>query len=156
VAWKWAFSTVSTWRITSPMAIFWVGVFPQRGGTRDASGEPSCSAPSRGKTWRRFQGSWRFFLPSYFVLFGAFMCIYYQVVSGFKLSRCKPSLVSLSLHSTTEYYTWLVRSASSPLSQSRFFLNVTDANLYIDYLFHVYPSCSLPRPVLDSNQILLF
>jgi hypothetical protein len=84
------------------------------------------------------------------------MRVYYQVVAGFKFSGSKPLLVSLSLHSTKEYFPWLVGSASFPLSQSRFFHTVAGANHYIDYLYRVYPSCAVPRPGLDSNQLLLF
>jgi hypothetical protein len=91
-----------------------------------------------------------------FVIWGFYMRIYYQVSAGFKFSSSKPLLVSLSLHSTSEYFPWLVNSVSSPLSQSRFFHSITQANHYIDYLYRVHPSCAVPRPVLDSNQPLLF
>jgi hypothetical protein len=84
------------------------------------------------------------------------MRTYYQVSAGYKFSGCKPLLVSLSLYSTSEYVPWLVSSAASPLSLSRFFHSVKQANHYIDYLYRVYPSCAVPRPVLDSNQPLLF
>jgi hypothetical protein len=84
------------------------------------------------------------------------MRVYYQVVAGFKFSGSKPLLVSLSLHSTKKYFPWLVGSANSPLSYSRFFQTVTQANHYIDYLYRVYPSCAVSHPVLDSKQPLLF
>jgi hypothetical protein len=118
-------------------------------------------ALSGGKTWWRsgFKAviSFRHILRC----LGVFMRVYYQVVAGFRFSGSKLLLVSLSLHSTKEYFPWLVGSASSPLSQSRFFHTVTQANNYIEYLYRVYPSCAVPRPVAylryeDSKQLLLF
>jgi hypothetical protein len=81
---------------------------------------------------------------------------YYQVSATFKLSGCKPSLVSLSLHTTSLYFPFLVGSISSLLSHSRFFRSVPEANQYIDYLFSRYPTSTAPRPVLDAKQPTLF
>jgi hypothetical protein len=92
-----------------------------------------------------------------FSLFGGFfMRVYYQVIAGFKLSGGKPSLVSLSLHSTSEYFPFLVPSWSSCLSHSRFFKTVNQAKEYINYLYRIYPLCAIPYPVLDNKQLLLF
>jgi hypothetical protein len=87
---------------------------------------------------------------------GCFMSTYYQVYSIYKFSGSKPQLVSLSLHSTTEYFPFLVGSNTSLLSHSRFFHTVPEAEHYISYLFSRYPKCGLPRPVLDAQQFLLF
>ena len=84
------------------------------------------------------------------------MRVYYQVVAGFKLTRGKPSLISLSLHSTSVFSPYMVGSSSSVLSYSRFFRTVTEAENYITYLFSIYPNCGLPRPVLDASQPRLF
>jgi len=84
------------------------------------------------------------------------MRVYYQVVAGFKLTRGKPSLISLSLHSSLVFHPYMVGSASSLLSYSRFFRTVTEADSYITHLFSIYPKCGLPRPVLDAHQPLLF
>jgi len=81
------------------------------------------------------------------------MRTYYQVSAGFKLSRCRPSLVSLSLHSTSVYFPFLVGSV---LSQSRFFYSAKEAQGYINYLYKVYPTTTVPYPVLDALQPLLF
>jgi hypothetical protein len=81
---------------------------------------------------------------------------YYQVSVTFKLFRGKPSLVSLSLHSTPVYFPFLVGSVSFLLSHSRFFRSVPEAERYINYLFSRYPTSTVPRPVLASKQPLLF
>jgi hypothetical protein len=80
------------------------------------------------------------------------MRIYYQVIAGFAFSAGKPSLVSLSLHSTSEYFPFLVGSYTT-LSNSRFFHTVTQANHYINYLYSRYPNSKAPRPVLDALQL---
>jgi hypothetical protein len=84
------------------------------------------------------------------------MRIYYQVCTGFKFSGCKPQLVSLSLHSTSEYFPYLAGSPTSLLSHSRFFHTVPEAEHYISYLFSRYPNSTTPRPVLDALQPSLF
>jgi acyl-CoA thioesterase len=84
------------------------------------------------------------------------MRTYYQVCAGFKFSGCKPLLVSLSLHSTPEYFSYLAGSVSSPLSHSQYFHTLPEANHYISYLFSRYPNSTAPRPVLDALQPLLF
>jgi len=81
---------------------------------------------------------------------------YYQVSSSYKFSQGKPSLVSLSLHSTSIYFPFLVGSPFYLLSHSRFFHTQKEANHYINYLFARYPNCGLARPVLDAHQLLLF
>jgi len=84
------------------------------------------------------------------------MRTYYQVIATFKLSGGKPSLSALSLHSTQEYFPFLVPSIGSLLSHSRFFHSLPKANLYIEYLFSRYPDSAAPRPILDAKQLLLF
>jgi len=81
---------------------------------------------------------------------------YYQVSATYKLSSGKPLLVGLSLHSTSEYYPYLVGSPFSMLSYSRFFRTLHEANHYINYLFSRFPNCGLSRPILDPQQLLLF
>jgi len=81
---------------------------------------------------------------------------YYQVFATFTLSGGRPSLSGLSLHSTTEYYPFMVGSYSSLLSHSRYFHTQKEANNYIDYLFSKFPNCGIPRPALDPQQLLLF
>jgi hypothetical protein len=81
---------------------------------------------------------------------------YYQVSATFKLCRGKPLLVSLSLHTTSIYFPFPVFSTSSLLSHSRFFHTVPAAQGYISYLFSRHPTSSVPRPVLDAGQPLLF
>ena len=81
---------------------------------------------------------------------------YYQVCATYKLLSGKPSLVSLSFHTTPVYFPFLVGSYTSPLSQSRYFRTVKKANNYINYLYLRYPNSTAPRPVLDASQPLLF
>jgi hypothetical protein len=85
-----------------------------------------------------------------------FVSTYYQVCATYKLSASKPPLVGLSLHSTSEYFPFLVGSPTSYLSQSRYFHTVWEAEHYINYLFSRYPDSTAPRPVLDADQFLLF
>jgi hypothetical protein len=87
---------------------------------------------------------------------GGKMKTYYQVFARFSLSAGKPSLVSLSLHSTSEYFPFLVRSLTSMLAHSRFFYTVPQAQTYIDYLYSRYPDSTATPPVLDSTQLDLF
>jgi len=84
------------------------------------------------------------------------MSVYYQVCASFKLTGGKPSLVGLSLHSTSEYFPFLVGSPTSLLSHSRFFHSLPEAEHYISYLFSRYPNSGLALPVLDAKQLLLF
>jgi len=84
------------------------------------------------------------------------MSTYYQVCVSFSLSHGKHSLKSLTLHTTSEYFPFMVPSHSSNLSLSRFFLILPQAEEYISYIFSRYPNSGIPRPVLDSNQIQLF
>ena len=82
---------------------------------------------------------------------------YYQVCASFRLSAGSPSLVSLSLHTVSEYYPFLAYpGGSSLLSLSRFFRSVPEAEQYINYLFSLYPNSTAPMPVLDPLQFLLF
>jgi len=81
---------------------------------------------------------------------------YYQVCSTFKLTKGKPQLVNLTLHTTSEYYPFIVSSFTSPPTNSRFFHSVREANQYINYLFSRYPKCGLSSPVLDASQGRLF
>ena len=78
---------------------------------------------------------------------------YYQVVAGFKLSKGKPSLISLSFHTVDQYFLFLVPENSS-LSYSRFFYSVPEARHYIKYLYCIYPSCSIPYPVLSDSTVV--
>jgi hypothetical protein len=84
------------------------------------------------------------------------MRFYYQVIAGFAFSAGKPSLVSLSLHSTPEYFPFLVGSYTT-LSHSRYFHTVAQANHYINYLYSRYPNSkaanTVSRPVLDALQL---
>jgi len=84
------------------------------------------------------------------------MRTYYEVYVSFKLSRGKPSLVSLSLHSSYIYFPFLVCSPSSFLSHSRYFHSVKEAQGYINYLFKCFPTTTAPYPVLDFLQPSLF
>jgi nucleosome binding factor SPN SPT16 subunit len=84
------------------------------------------------------------------------MTIYYQVCPSYALFKGKPQLVSVSLHSTPEYHQSIIITASKPLSTSRFFHNVTQAQTYISYLFSRYPNSKLKKPVLDANQLSFF
>jgi len=93
-------------------------------------------------------------LSAYFVW--VCMSTYYQVYASYKLSAGKPSLVGLSLHSTSVYFPYLVGSYTSLLSQSRYFHTVKEAEHYINYLYSRYPDSTAPRPVLDALQPLLF
>ena len=81
---------------------------------------------------------------------------YYQVCANFMLLGSRPSLVSLSLHSTSEYYPFLVGSHASNLSISRYFRSLNLAKQYIAYLYSRYPNSTAPMPVLDPLQLLLF
>jgi len=84
------------------------------------------------------------------------MSVYYQVYVSFKFVNGKAKLASLSLHSSSVYFPFLVPSLSSVLSYSRFFHTQKEANQYIDYLFKHHPNSGLPRPTLDALQPLLF
>ena len=84
------------------------------------------------------------------------MKTYYQVFVRFSLSAGKPSLVSISLHSTSEYFPFLVGSAFTLLAHSRFFLTVAQAETYIKYLYSRYPASTATPPVLDGDQLDLF
>jgi demethoxyubiquinone hydroxylase (CLK1/Coq7/Cat5 family) len=84
------------------------------------------------------------------------MSHHYQVFANYILEQGKPSLVELSLHSTSEYFPFLVGSYTSLLSHSRFFHTVPEAEHYINYLFSRYQNCGLARPALDALQLLLF
>jgi hypothetical protein len=93
---------------------------------------------------------------SIFLLYGGFsMSLYYQVCSSFSFSESKPALVAVTLHTTSEYFPFLVGSYSS-LSNSRFFRSLSQAQQYIGYLFLRYPNSKAARPVLDAEQLLLF
>jgi hypothetical protein len=131
--------------------------FPIGGGRYAVASEAYAPAPSLGEKQRGAVSFVSIFcLHHIFLLFGGFgMKTYYQVFSSFKLSHGKPSLVSVSLHSTSEYLPFLVGNYYS-LSNSRFFHTVEEANHYISYLFSRYPKCGLLRPLLDAKQLLLF
>jgi hypothetical protein len=139
--------------ISFVLAIYWVGVFPHRGRHGGGTSEPPCAAPSWGKnTAAVFVG--------FFAYNISFCCqvvfMFYQVFASYKVSHGKPSLFSLSLHSSSIYLPYLVSSWSSYLSQSRYFLSITEANHYISFLFSRYSKCAIPRPVLYALQLSLF
>jgi hypothetical protein len=83
------------------------------------------------------------------------MSLNYQVCSSFSFSKSKPALVAVTLHTTSEYFPFLVGSNSS-LSNSRFFRSLSQAQNYISYLFSRYPASTAARPVLAAEQLLLF
>jgi hypothetical protein len=82
--------------------------------------------------------------------------MYYQVCSTYRFFNGKVQLASLSLHTTTEYYPYLVGSYFPKLSNSRFFTCIKEAQGYISYLNSRYPEYTAPRPVLDAYQLSLF
>ena len=84
------------------------------------------------------------------------MSSYYQVCARYALQHGKPQLVSLSLHTTSEYVPYLVNSEFSHLVLSRFFHSVPEAEHYINYLFTRHPKSTAAFPVLDADQLLLF
>jgi len=84
------------------------------------------------------------------------MKTYYQVCVRFSLYHGKPSLESLSFHSTTIYFPFLVMSHCPALSHSRFFQSVSEAEKYINYLFSRYPNSKANKPILDALQQRLF
>jgi hypothetical protein len=84
------------------------------------------------------------------------MKTYYQVCAKYAFQKGKAQLASLSLHSTSEYFPYLVSSGNSLLVQSRFFHSVPEAEHYIKYLFTRHPKSTALFPVLDANQLLLF
>jgi len=83
------------------------------------------------------------------------MKTYYQVCVIFSLSHGKPILENLSLHSTSVYFPFLLMSHNTPLSYSRFFQKVSEAENYINYLFSRHPNSKAKRPVLDASQLIL-
>jgi hypothetical protein len=86
------------------------------------------------------------------------MALHYTVISDFTLSNGRPSLVGLSLHSTSEACTlWslsgsLVRLASN----KRIFSTLKEAKHYITCLKGRNPESPVPFPVLDKGQPELF
>jgi len=85
-----------------------------------------------------------------------FMSSHYQVYVQFSVSSGKPSLIGVSLHSTSQYFPFLVFSPTSSPSYSRYFQTVPEAQAYISYLFTRYPQSTAPPPKLDALQLLLF
>jgi hypothetical protein len=84
------------------------------------------------------------------------MRIYYKVCTGYKLACGKPQLVSVTLHSSTAYYPFLVCSTIPALLNTRYFRSAQEAHRYINYLFMRYPQSGLPYPALDAGQHVLF
>jgi len=84
------------------------------------------------------------------------MSTYYQVYAQFSLVSGKPSLVSISLHTSYVYFPYLVGSYTSFMSQSRYFSTLPEAQDYIGYLFTRHPTSTAPPPVLDALQLSLF
>jgi hypothetical protein len=83
------------------------------------------------------------------------MKTYFQVCAGFALSGCKPSLVSLSLHSVNIYFPFLVGSVSSYLSHSRYFHSIPQAQDYINYLFKRYPNTTVPANKTHGEAVYI-
>jgi hypothetical protein len=83
------------------------------------------------------------------------MRVYYQVCASYSFRAGKASLSGLSLHSTSEYFPFLVGSYTS-LSNSMYFRTLAQAQQYISYLLSRYPKSAVARPVLDPQQLLLF
>ncbi|MDR2596286.1 MAG: hypothetical protein LBC76_03085 [Treponema sp.] len=83
------------------------------------------------------------------------MSTYYQVCVSFSLFHGKHSLKSISLHTTSEYFPFMVPSRLTGLSLSRFFLILLQAEEYISFILSRYPNSGIPRPVLDSSQLSL-
>jgi hypothetical protein len=86
------------------------------------------------------------------------MALHYQVIADFKLSSRRPSLVSLSLHSTQAACTSLpiLGSLVKFTCISRIFHTQKEAKDYISYLLGRYPNSPATFPVLDKDQKELF
>jgi hypothetical protein len=86
------------------------------------------------------------------------MALRFQVIADFSFSGCRPLLVSLSLHSTRAACTsWPVPVSLFRLTSiSRIFHTLKEAQSYTSYLIGRYPQRSVPFPVLDKRQNLLF
>jgi len=98
-----------------------------------------------------------FFYASYFfVVWGFFVSLYYQVCARYVFQKGKPQLASVTFHTTSEYFPYLVPSPSIHLQQSRFFHTVREAEQYISFLFSRYPNTAVQRPILDADQLALF
>jgi hypothetical protein len=86
------------------------------------------------------------------------MALHYQVTSDFSFTSGHPSLIGLSLNTTSTACTlWpvpgsLVRFASN----SRIFHTLKEAHSYITYLMGRYPDSPVLFPVLDKGQKDLF
>ena len=83
------------------------------------------------------------------------MKTYFQVCARYALQKGIPQLVGLSLHSTSDFFPFIIFT-NSPFVYSRFFKSVQEAENFINYLFTHYPNSTAPRPVLDANQNNLF
>ena len=86
------------------------------------------------------------------------MALHFQVIADFNLTNGRPSLVGLSLNSTSAACTLyplpgsLVRFASN----KHIFKTLKEAKSYISYLLRVYPNSPAPPPVLVGGQQELF
>jgi hypothetical protein len=80
----------------------------------------------------------------------------YQVCSTYKFVACKVKLVSLSLHSTTEFQSPYTSSFYAVLNQSRYFHHLSEAQGYISYLYLHHQEYTAERPMLDAQQLSLF
>ena len=87
---------------------------------------------------------------------GVFMATYYQVCMTYKLSGQKRSLVGMTLHSTSVFYPLVDCPSISILCHSRYFHTQAEAYKFIDYLYSIYPTSTVPRPTLDPLQPLFF
>ena len=84
------------------------------------------------------------------------MRTYYQVSVQYKLIHSRAHIIALSFHSSSVYYPYLLRLNKPPLSFARFFYDLCWADDYIKHLFKVHPYTTVPYPVLDAMQGLLF
>ena len=86
------------------------------------------------------------------------MTLHYQVTADYSFSKGKPSLIGLSLNSTSAACTnWPIPGSLKKFtSNSRIFKSQKDARSYITYLMGRYPKNSIPFPVLDKGQNELF
>jgi hypothetical protein len=93
-----------------------------------------------------------------FISVGGAMSLHYQVIADFSLIKGRPSLIALSLHSTSAACTlWPVPgSFVKYTSLSRIFHTLKAAHSYISYLMGLYSNSSVPFPVLDKGQKDLF
>ena len=79
---------------------------------------------------------------------------HFMVIADYTLTRGRPSLVGLSLHSTKEACTlWPVSGSLVKSTCSKWvFSTLKEARSYIGYLKGRHPTSTVPFPVLDMGQ----